>query len=236
MPVFELSDRIAFPPVHLAGPEGLLAVGGDLSTKRLLRAYREGIFPWFSDDDPILWWSPDPRLVLFPDEFKVSKSLNKVLRKGGFKVTTDRAFDRVIDACARLQQPGQAGTWIGNDMIRAYNRLHDLGYAHSVETWHDGELSGGLYGVSLGNCFFGESMFTLVDNASKIALYTLVSDFKCLAHGLIDCQVKTTHLISLGAREIHRKEFMDLLDRAMKAKTRKGKWTIQANGRINKGE
>nr|MBC8457524.1 leucyl/phenylalanyl-tRNA--protein transferase [Deltaproteobacteria bacterium] len=162
MPVFLLTDKIAFPPPHLASSEGLLAVGGDISQERLLLAYRMGIFPWFSDDEPILWWSPDPRLVLYPREIKISKTLKKIMKKGLFKVTMDSAFVQVINQCAQIRLQNNQGTWIVEDMIDAYCKLHESGFAHSVETWYQGELAGGLYGVSLGKCFFGESMFTRI--------------------------------------------------------------------------
>jgi leucyl/phenylalanyl-tRNA--protein transferase len=208
MPVFRLSKKIAFPPVHLATEEGLLAVGGDLSPERLILAYKNGIFPWYNPGEPILWWSPDPRLVLFPKELHISRSLRRVLRKEIFQVTFNTRFREVIAACANTERPTGTGTWITGEMAAAYSRLNDLGYAHSVETWRDGRLVGGLYGIALGRCFFGESMFSHVSNASKVAFVTLVKRLKTLDFKLIDCQVHTQHLVSLGAREIPRKEFI----------------------------
>ncbi len=201
-----------FPPVTqaLRAPNGLLAAGGDLSVMRLLEAYRHGIFPWFSEGEPILWWSPDPRMVLFPGEFKVSHSLRKTLRKGGHNVRTDTAFEQVMRACAAPRE-GASGTWIHEEMIAAYCELHRMGFAHSVETWMDGELVGGLYGVALGRMFYGESMFSRETDASKIALAHLAAQAARWNFGMIDCQMKTPHLASLGAREIPRKEFIDRL-------------------------
>ena len=226
MPVYRLSQDLVFPSPHLASREGLLAVGGDLSVKRLLLAYSLGIFPWYSEGDPILWWSPEPRLVLYPDEFKVSRSLNKVIKRGVFEVTMDRAFEKVITECARVRLENQEGTWIVDEMVSAYCRLHASGFAHSVEAWRDGRLAGGLYGVSLGKCFFGESMFTRVTNASKVALVALVKYLKAIGFALIDCQIATAHLKRFGAREISRARFLDELDKALDAPTLKGKWTF----------
>ena len=168
MPIFALSEEVVFPPPRLATREGLLAIGGDLSAERLLRAYRQGIFPWYSDDEPILWWSPDPRLVLYPREFHLSRSLERTIRRGDFSVTMDRAFERVIRECGRVRRETGEGTWIVAEMVEAYCGLHRAGFAHSVEVWQADDLAGGLYGVSLGRCFFGESMFTRVSNASKV--------------------------------------------------------------------
>ena len=220
MPVYLLTEELLFPPPHLAEEGGLLAVGGDLSEERLLLAYSSGIFPWYSDDEPILWWSPDPRLVLYPNELNVSGSLRKVLRKQVFRVTMDAAFPQIIAACASIRD----STWIIDDMIRAYCRLHESGYAHSVEVWQDGELAGGLYGVSLGRCFFGESMFSRRSNASKVALYHLVEHVKALHFDLIDCQVTSDHLLRLGAREIPRRQFLAEIKQSLKSPTLKGKW------------
>ena len=220
MPVYLLTEELLFPPPHLADKSGLLAVGGDLSVERLLLAYSSGIFPWYSDDEPILWWSPDPRLVLYPNELNVSGSLRKVLRKQVFRVTMDAAFPQIIAACASIRD----STWIIDDMIRAYCRLHESGYAHSVEVWQDGELAGGLYGVSLGRCFFGESMFSRRSNASKVALYHLVEHVKALHFDLIDCQVTSDHLLRLGAREIPRRQFLAEIKQSLKSPTLKGKW------------
>jgi len=194
----------------LRSPNGLLAAGADLKPERLLDAYRHGIFPWFSAGDPILWWSPDPRMVLFPDEFKVSHSLHKTLRRGNHEVRTDSAFERVMRACASPRD-GQDGTWIQEEIIEAYVRLHQMGLAHSIETWMDDELVGGLYGVSLGRMFYGESMFSRKTDASKIALAHLVAQLKRWNFGMIDCQMNTPHLATLGAREIPRRQFLILL-------------------------
>jgi leucyl/phenylalanyl-tRNA--protein transferase len=228
MPVYNLPDELIFPPPLLASKEGLLAVGGDLSLKRLLLAYRLGIFPWYSEGEPILWWSPDPRLVLYPDELKVSRSLNKVIRKAIFKVTMDCAFEKVITECARVRVENQEGTWIVSEMVQAYCRLHEAGYAHSVETWMNGRLAGGLYGVSLGKCFFGESMFTRITNASKVALVALVNWVKDLDFAFIDCQIATSHLMRFGAREISRVRYLDELNQALIAPTLRGQWSFES--------
>ena len=204
-----LSINTPFPPVvcSLRTPNGLLVAGGDLSPSRLLDAYRHGIFPWFNPGEPILWWSPDPRMVLFPGEFKISRSLAKVLRKKEYEICTDTAFEQVMRSCAALRS-GHNGTWIHEDMIAAYCELHRIGYAHSVEVWAKDELVGGIYGVSIGRMFYGESMFSQVNNASKIALAHLARQLERWEYGMIDCQMKTSHLASLGAREIPRSEFI----------------------------
>ncbi len=224
MPVFRLSNDLIFPPPYLAEDDGLLAVGGDLSEPRLLLAYSMGIFPWYPVGSPILWWSPDPRLVLLPEEIKISRSLRQTIKKRIFKVTMDRAFDSVIRNCATVQRKNDRGTWITDEMIKAYVRLHRSGYAHSVESWFEGELTGGIYGVAIGSIFFGESMFTKKSNASKVAFVTLVQQLLKWKFTLIDCQVTTAHLISLGAREIPRSEFMRMLLSSLTASTKKGKW------------
>ncbi|MCK5512252.1 MAG: leucyl/phenylalanyl-tRNA--protein transferase [Thermodesulfovibrionia bacterium] len=226
MPVFRLSDEIVFPPPHLSEENGLLAVGGDLSTSRLLRAYSMGIFPWYSDDSPILWWSPDPRLVLLPQELKISRSLRQTIKKGIFEVTMDRDFDAVINKCALVDRGSDRGTWITDEMREAYIRLHSAGYVHSVESWFEGELAGGLYGVALGSAFFGESMFTLKKDASKVAFVTLVQQLLRWEFTLIDCQVTTEHLLSFGAKKIPRSEFLKMLSSALKAPARKGTWHL----------
>jgi len=202
----------AFPPVikALREPDGLLAIGGCLSQTRLLNAYRQGIFPWYNPGEPILWWSPDPRLVLFPDKLALSRSLRKTIRKKMFFVTYDLAFNEVITNCAKPRED-EAGTWITADIKSAYNELHRRGIAHSVETWFDGELVGGLYGVALGQVFFGESMFHTMTDASKVAFVTLVEDIKHWGYQLVDCQVHTQHLVSLGAEEISRDQFSLIL-------------------------
>jgi len=204
-----LQHDTPFPPVEqaLRSPNGLLAAGGDLMPERLLDAYRHGIFPWFNAGDPILWWSPDPRMVLFPDEFIVSHSLRKTLRSGKHEVRTDSAFEQVMRACAQPRD-GQDGTWIQEEIVEAYVRLHNMGLAHSVETWLDNELVGGLYGVGLGRMFYGESMFSRKTDASKIALAHLAAQLKRWNFGMIDCQMNTPHLATLGAREIPRREFL----------------------------
>jgi leucyl/phenylalanyl-tRNA--protein transferase len=227
MPVFFLSDKIAFPPSHFATREGLLAVGGDLSRERLLAAYRQGIFPWYSEGDPILWWSPDPRLVLYPDELHVSRTLQRVLNKRIFTLTMDSAFEPVITACAESRPRRNGGTWIVDEIKAAYIDLHRAGYAHSVEAWAEGRLAGGLYGVSLGRCFFGESMFTRVDNASNVALVHLVRALGERAFTLVDCQVSTGHLMRMGAREIPRARFLRQLRQSLTAPTLKGRWQYQ---------
>jgi len=203
-----------FPPVESAErePDGLLAVGGDLHPRRLLNAYRAGIFPWYSDDQPLLWWSPDPRTVLFPERLKVSRSLRKSLRNKPFRVTFDTAFDAVIDACA-APRAGENGTWITHDMATAYRQLHRLGHAHSVEVWLDDKLAGGLYGIAMGRVFFGESMFSRVSEASKVAFVHLIRQLQARGYRLVDCQVYSAHLLTLGAEEIPRREFCQLLDR-----------------------
>lgn len=228
MPVSFLSDDLRFPPPQLAAKEGLLAVGGDLRPERLLLAYRMGIFPWYAADEPILWWSPDPRLLLYPAEVRVSRSLRRTLRKGAFEVTMDRAFAQVIEACARVRRPKGEGTWIVPEMIAAYIDLHREGHAHSVEVWQAGALAGGLYGVSLGRCFFGESMFSRVTDASKVALVHLAVQLARWDFAFIDCQVKTAHLVRLGARELPRRLFLAQLAKAVGRPGLQGKWSLDA--------
>ena len=222
MAVFRLSEEIGFPSAFLAEPDGLLCVGGDLSCKRLLCAYENGIFPWFSGNDPILWWSPDPRLVLFPEKIRISKSLNKKIKKNYFDITMDRAFENVIRACADTRK--DKGTWLTNKMIHAYVSLHKKGYAHSVEAWKNGQLAGGLYGISLGRCFFGESMFTLQSDASKFALAALCFYLRKMKFDLIDCQVTSNHMISMGAEEIPRHDFFKKLKSSLKKQSITGPW------------
>jgi leucyl/phenylalanyl-tRNA--protein transferase len=230
MPIYRLIEELVFPPPEYADPSGLLAVGGDLSSERLLEAYRMGIFPWYSDDQPILWWSPDPRFILNLDEFRVSRSLRKTLNKKIFKVSLDRAFEDVIGACAAVARRGQKGTWITEEMQEAYIHLYGLGYAHSVETWFENQLVGGLYGVSLGRAFFGESMFHFKTDASKVALATLVQKLKAWEFHFIDAQMTTEHLVRLGARETPRRVFLKRLQAALRFPTRRGKWRIQDDG------
>jgi len=204
-----LTKQIKFPEVSQASPEGLLAIGGDLSVERILLAYKSGIFPWFDENQPILWWSPDPRFVLFPKELKVSKSMRQLLNKKHFRVSYNTCFEQVITNCSAIKREGQSGTWITRDMIAAYCELHEMGYAKSVEVWEGSKLVGGLYGLDLGNGIFcGESMFSKVSNASK---YGFISFVKNTTYRLIDCQVYTAHLESLGARDIERDEFLRLI-------------------------
>lgn len=210
MPIFPLDNSIEFPHPSLAEPDGLLAIGGDLSAARLLQAYRSGIFPWFEGDVP-LWWSPNPRFVLYPDELKVSHSMKQVLKKQTFTYTRNKAFSEVIIACKHIDRPGQGGTWITAAMADAYTDLHRKGYAISAEAWHDNQLAGGLYGIRMGKLFFGESMFSRQSNASKFAFIRLVQDLVEEGVVLIDCQVHTAHLESLGARMIKREAYLDML-------------------------
>jgi leucyl/phenylalanyl-tRNA--protein transferase len=212
-----------FPPVELAD-EGLLAVGGDLRPERLLLAYSQGIFPWYGKNLPILWHSPDPRMVLYPDELVVSRSLKKQIRRKPYELKLDTAFGDVLRGCADAPRPGQNGTWLIPEMITAYTRMHELGFAHSAEAWKDGELVGGLYGVALGGCFFGESMFARAPDASKIAFVTLVQQLRAWGTVLIDCQVHTEHLERFGAREVARTEFLAKLQPALELPTRRGAW------------
>ena len=224
MPVFQLSDEIIFPDPSLAEPDGLLAVGGDLSPERLLTAYKNGIFPWFSEHEPILWWSPDPRLVLFPQKFIISHSLKQKIKQNIFSVRMDSNFEQVISACAETERRHEDGTWITDEMKAAYIELHHKGFAHSVECYFDGKLVGGLYGISLGKSFFGESMFHSMTDASKVALYYLVEKAKEFGFIFIDSQVETEHLMSLGAELIPRKKYLKLLKEAMKFPSYKGIW------------
>jgi len=228
MPIYRLTKDLIFPPPGNAEPDGLLAVGGDLSSDRLLLAYQSGIFPWYGEGLPILWWSPDPRLVLAPGDFHVSRRLARTIKQGRFKITFDVAFSAVILACATVPRRGQDGTWITPAMRRAYIRLHRLGYAHSVESWLDGNLVGGIYGVSLGKCFFGESMFSYESNASKAAMAALVERLKQWDFRMLDAQVTTRHLLSLGAREISRKVFLKQLDAALELPTIRGSWSVES--------
>lgn len=214
-----------FPDVAYAlkEPDGLLAIGGDLSPSRLLRAYRQGIFPWYSSDQPILWWSPDPRSVLYPGHLKVSRSLRRTLKRNVFAVTADVAFHRVIQYCAEPRSAG-VGTWLTHDMVEAYCRLHTMGFAHSVESWYEGELVGGLYGLALGKVFFGESMFARRSDASKVAFVRLVEHLQKWGYVLIDCQVASAHLTSLGAETVPRRDFIAILNRHCDPPTLWGPW------------
>ncbi|QLA16392.1 leucyl/phenylalanyl-tRNA--protein transferase [Desulfolutivibrio sulfoxidireducens] len=218
MPIFALSDDpndLRFPPPSLAGSEGLLAVGGDLSVPRLLTAYSQGIFPWYDAESPILWWSPDPRPILFPAELHVPRRLERLLRQDRFDIAFDTDFPAVIRACSRVRRPGQAGTWITRAMITAYINLHRAGFAHSVEARLDGRLVGGAYGVAMGRAFFGESMFHLEPDASKVAFVALVRRLDSLGFSFIDCQQTTAHLARFGSREVPRAAFLALLGRAL---------------------
>lgn len=219
-----------FPPLRgaLAEPNGLLAAGGDLSPTRILAAYRRGIFPWFASGDPILWWSPDPRMVLHPAELKISRSLAKALRNSTYEVRLDSAFAAVIHACATAPRDGQNGTWITPEMRTAYIELHHLGHAHSVETWAEGKLVGGLYGIAIGHAFFGESMFANARDASKIALAHLCAHLQRHEFGIIDCQMETMHLASLGARPISRDDFVTQIDRLCEELCTSGRWPVGA--------
>ena len=209
--MYYLTTALFFPPVSQTNSTGILALGGDLSTERLQLAYRNGIFPWFEDGEPITWWSPNPRMVLFLDELIVSKSMRNILNRNSFKVTFNQNFRDVISNCQNIKRDGQNGTWITNDMIEAYCKLNELGIAKSVEVWQDEVLVGGLYGIDLGHVFCGESMFSKVSNASKVAFITLVNQLKKENYKLLDCQVYNPHLESLGCREIDREEFMEIL-------------------------
>lgn len=214
MAIFALSDELIFPPVHLAEPNGLLAIGGDLSPERLLLAYRSGIFPWY-DEPPVLWWSPDPRFVLFPGELKISKSLKPLLNRNAFEFTTNKAFKKVIEYCKDIPRPGQDGTWINDEVIASYTQLHTMGYAHSAEVWQNGELVGGLYGIKIGKIFFGESMFSLVSNASRYAFTMYVQQLKTEGIELIDCQIHSEYLESMGAKMIGGDVFQKYLKNLM---------------------
>jgi leucyl/phenylalanyl-tRNA--protein transferase len=206
--MYELDGDIKFPHLSLANNNGVLAIGGDLSVERLILAYRNGIFPWFSDEEPIIWWSPNPRMVLYPEKLKVSKSMRKVIRDGKFRITYNEAFAEVIGNCKTIYRNGQLNTWITNDMKRAYIDLHNIGVAHSVEVWQEDELVGGLYGLNIGKVFCGESMFSKKSNASKIAFITLVRKLEEEDYFMIDCQVYNDHLASLGAIEVNRDKFI----------------------------
>ncbi len=225
MPIYRLPKENIFPNPEFANPDGIIAVGGDLTPARILNAYQNGIFPWFSDNDPIIWWSPNPRMVLFPEDIKVSKSMKQIIRSQKFKVSYDKNFEFVIRSCAKKRpKQNDVWAWLNEQMINAYLNLHKLGFAHSVEVWQNNEIVGGLYGISLGGVFFGESMFTKVSNASKFGFINLVNKLQTLNFGLIDCQVHTNHLESLGAIEINRTHFLDLLNFELSKKTIEGNW------------
>ena len=226
MPVYRLNREIAFPHPSLARKDGLLAVGGDLSIPRLLLAYSNGIFPWYSDDDPILWWSPSVRPVVRPSEVHIGRSLAKALKKRPYTITLDRAFPRVIEECALASRPGEPGTWITPEMRQAYVALHEAGFAHSAEAWLGEALVGGLYGVSLGGMFFGESMFAKAPDASKIAFVTLCRQLVRWEVGLIDSQVTNDHTARFGTVEIPRSEFLERVAELLQKPTRRGKWSL----------
>jgi leucyl/phenylalanyl-tRNA--protein transferase len=225
--IFRLDERLLFPPPRLAEKSGLLAVGGDLQPERLVLAYASGIFPWYSDDAPILWHSPDPRMVLLSSEIHVGRSVAKAVRRGVYEVRLDTAFRAVIEACAETPRPGQGGTWLTPEMIDAYDELHRRGLAHSAEAWQDGELVGGLYGVSLGAAFFGESMFAAAPDASKVAFVTLTRALARWGIELLDCQVHTEHLARFGATLWPRPRYLAALEAALKASTRPGPWRFE---------
>nr|MBF0221825.1 leucyl/phenylalanyl-tRNA--protein transferase [Desulfobulbaceae bacterium] len=226
MPVFQLSDSIFFPPPELAREDGLLAIGGDLSPERLLMAYQMGIFPWYSQGEPILWWSPTPRLILQPHKFHLSKRLARELKKGAFSITADTVFSEVINNCSKPRAGQSNSTWITKEMRAAYCTMHERGYAHSIESWHKGELVGGVYGISLGGVFFGESMFATKSNASKAALYALSQKLALWDFDFIDCQMHTSHLSSLGAEEISGPQFFSTLQKSIFRSDHRGKWTL----------
>lgn len=228
MPVFQLTDEIIFPRPSYAEENGLLAIGGDLSPERIITGYRWGIFPWFSEGDPILWWFTSPRLVIYPHEFRISKRLARYMRKPLFKITIDEAFDQVIECCAATRTKIGEETWITEEMKGAYRQLHNLGYAHSIECWQDDRLAGGLYGIALGRVFFGESMFTEVSNSSKIALAVLVHYLKGKNFKLIDCQMTTKHLLRHGAREISGRDFLRHLNEFITTTSPDGVWKYDA--------
>ncbi len=236
MPVYQLPDEPVFPRPGLADKDGLIAIGGDLSPERLLNAYASGIFPWYSEEQPILWWSPDPRMVLFPEKFRRHKNLRRMVEKNIYSCSFDLHFEEVIELCSKVERKGQSGMWITDDMKEAYIRLHKLGFAHSVESYEQDELVGGLYGVSLGSTFFGESMFHLKTDASKIALWHLV-DF-ALQHKIkmIDVQQNTNHLKSLGAETISREKFLILLKQNLTSETLQGNWQKWYENKYEKDE
>lgn len=229
-PLFRLGRALAFPDPGESLPSGLLAVGGDLSCERLLLAYSQGIFPWYCEDQPILWHSPDPRMLLLPSALRVSRSLARTLRQGRYQVRLDSAFAEVVHACAEVPRPGQPGTWITPEMQRAYVVLHERGYAHSAEAWEQGRLVGGLYGVSLGGAFFGESMFAERPDASKVAFVTLVRQLARWGFDLIDCQVHTPHLERFGAEPWPRPRFLAALAQSLERPTRVGSWRLEGEG------
>lgn len=227
MPVFALPKEAIFPDPAHAEDDGLLAVGGDLSPERLLTAYALGIFPWYSENSPILWWSPEPRLIIEPGQEHVPSRLDRFLRRGRYAFTLDTAFDRVISACATVDRPAGPGTWIVPEMQAAYIRLFELGFAHSIEAWENGELVGGLYGVALGRAFFGESMFHLRPDASKGAFVTLIRALAGAGYILFDCQQTTPHMVRFGGFEVGRDDFLQRLEKALEKETQRGRWHLR---------
>ncbi len=226
MPIYLLNQHLAFPPAEGASPDGIVAVGGDTSAERLLLAYRQGVFPWPAEGYPLLWFSPDPRFTLVPDKIHVPRSLRKVMRKGSFEITADTAFDRVIAECAATPRPSQDGTWITDELLEGYCELHRHGYAHSIEAWREGELVGGLYGVSIGRGFAGESMFAKVPDASKVAFVTLLGNLVSWHFPIVDCQVHTDHLARFGAKMWPRRRFLRHWREAVGKPTKKGPWQL----------
>jgi len=226
MTIFRVPDELLFPDPRLAEADGLLGVGGDLEPARLLLAYQMGIFPWFNDGDPILWWSPDPRMLIYPSEIHLSRSMKRFLNQGKFQVTLDQDFTSVVRACAETPREGQGGTWITSSMQAAYLRLFEQGYAHSVEVWEGEALVGGLYGVSIGAAFFGESMFSHRTNGSKTALISLCRQLEQWGFSLLDCQLPTEHLTSLGGVEVPKELFLTQLEAAVRLPTRPGPWSF----------
>lgn len=233
MPVWQLDERLIFPDPQFANDDGLLAIGGDLSEDRLILAYASGIFPWFIDNDEIYWFSPDPRCVLLPDELKISKSMHQLIKKKVFRVSYDQDFIKVIKKCKTVKRRGQQETWIDKNFIAAYTNLYNKGLAHSVEVFENERLVGGLYGVSLGSCFFGESMFSAVSNASKFGFIFLVNALKEKNFTMIDCQVYNDHLATLGAKKMDRKYFLQLLEKGLQEKTISGDWNLILNENSN---
>ena len=223
-PYLDVESFFQFPPVETSTPEGIVAVGGNLSPGMLLSAYSQGLFPWYSEEDPILWWSPDPRCVILPNEIHISKSMKKLLKKNRFSVSLDTCFSEVISACKEIPRKNQDGTWITDEMRDAYLELHRLGFAHSLEVWRERSIAGGIYGVSLGRTFFGESMFSRISNASKLALIQLMEFLSKMEFDLFDCQVNSPHLETFGAKQIGREEFISRLNKSLETKTLRGSW------------
>ncbi len=223
-PYIDETEYFPFPSVERASPEGIVAMEGNLSPGMLLSAYKQGIFPWYSEGEPILWWSPDPRMVLFPEKIHISKSMRRSFKRGSFSFSMDNNFTEVVDSCGGISRKHEDGTWITSEMKDAYTHLHELGYGHSLEVWEDDELVGGLYGLSLGSVFFGESMFSRKTNASKAAFIILAQTLGNIGFSMIDCQLYTPHLESLGAVKIDRKKYLRLLNKGLKTDTRRGDW------------